>query len=164
MESNMQQDGIGVSAISRDDDVAVVSIKNPPARPGVAYFVFSALAEAEIDVDIILQTESPMRSNDIVFTIHERDSEKALSVLEKAFADTEETSVVVDSNAVKLSVSGAGMQGKPGVAARVFKCLWNADVEIINISTSEIKISMLIRKEDADAAQKALYENFAVVL
>jgi len=56
------------------------------------------------------------------------------------------------------------MQGKPGVAAKVFKCLWNEDIEIINISTSEIKISMLVNKNDADAAQKALYENFDIAL
>ena len=160
----MQQDGIGVSAIKRDDDIAIVSIKNPPAQPGVAYLVFSALAEADIDVDIILQTESPMRNNDLVFTIHDHDSSRTMEVLERTFAESPETSVVINSDAVKISVSGAGMQGKPGVAAKVFKCLWNADIEIINISTSEIKISMLIRKDDADAAQKALYENFDIEL
>jgi len=160
----MQQDGIGVSAIQRDDDISIVSIKNPPVVPGIAYLVFSALAENSIDVDIILQTESPMRNNDIVFTIHDRDAESALRVLEKTFADSPETSVVINQDAVKLSVAGAGMQGKPGVAAKVFKCLWNADIEIINISTSEIKISMLLRKEDANAAQKALYDNFDIEL
>lgn len=158
------EDGIGVSAIKRDDDIAIVSIKNPPNRTGMAYFVFSSLAEADIDVDIILQTESPMRNNDIVFTVHGHDAERTLEVLKATFADSKETSVVINSDAVKISVSGAGMQGKPGVAAKVFKCLWNEDIEIINISTSEIKISMLVNKNDADAAQKALYENFDIAL
>ncbi len=160
----MQQDGIGVSAIQRDDDIAVVSIKNPPEKPGMAYIVFGALAEADIDVDIILQTESPMRNNDIIFTIHEWDADRTVAVLQTAFQDSPETSVEVNSDAVKLSVAGAGMQGKPGVAAKVFKCLWNADIEMINISTSEIKISMLIHKKDADRAQTALYENFDLTL
>lgn len=160
----MRQDGIGVSAIHRDDDIAIVSIKNPPERAGMAYFVFGALGEAEIDVDIILQTESPMRNNDIIFTIHAKDAEATDAVLEALFSDSPETTVVISRDVVKLSVAGAGMQGKPGVAAKVFKCLWNADIEIMNISTSEIKISMLIRREDADAAQKALYEHFDLSL
>jgi aspartate kinase len=64
---------------------------------------------------------------------------------------------------VKLSVSGEGMQGKPGVAAKVFKCLWDADVRILNISTSEIKICMLIPRRDADRAYQALLDGFEIV-
>ena len=64
---------------------------------------------------------------------------------------------------MKLSVSGEGMQGKPGVAAKVFKCLWDADVRILNISTSEIKISMIIPRRDADRAYQALTDGFEIV-
>ncbi len=71
--------------------------------------------------------------------------------------------IILQTASVKLSVSGEGMQGKPGVAAKVFKCLWDADVRILNISTSEIKICMLIPKRDADRAYKALLDGFEIV-
>ena len=110
------------------------------------------------------QTKKENISGDIIFTVHQVDAARTKDVLEKAFADSPDTEIEIDTDAVKLMVSGVGMQGKPGVAAKVFRCLWDAGVQIINISTSEIKISMLIRTEDADRATDALYENFDIVL
>ncbi len=156
--------GIGVSVISRDDGVAIVYIKNPPAKMGIAYYVFNALAEAGIDVDIILQTSTSHTRGDIIFTVHQIDVERTKEVFAREFADSPDTEIEIDTDAVKLMVSGVGMQGKPGVAAKVFRCLWDAGVQIINISTSEIKISMLIRTADAERATDALYENFDIVL
>ena len=156
--------GIGVSVISRDDDIAIVYIKNPPVKMGIAYYTFNALAEAGVDVDIILQTSTGHISGDIIFTVHQVDAQCTREVLEKEFADSPDTEIEIDTDAVKLMVSGVGMQGKPGVAAKVFRCLWDAGVQIINISTSEIKISMLIRTADAERATDALYENFDIVL
>lgn len=156
--------GIGVSVISRDDDIAIVYIKNPPAKMGIAYYVFNALAEAGIDVDIILQTSTSHIRGDIIFTVHQIDVERTKEVFAKEFADSSDTEIEIDTDAVKLMVSGVGMQGKPGVAAKVFRCLWDAGVQIINISTSEIKISMLIRTADAERATDALYKNFDIVL
>lgn len=156
--------GIGVSVISRDDDIAIVYIKNPPMKPGVAYHTFDALATAGIDVDIIIQTSTGHIRGDIVFTVHQVDTARTEEVLKKEFAASPETEIEIDTDAVKLMVAGVGMQGKPGVAAKVFRCLWDAGVQIVNISTSEIKISMLIRTEDAERATNALYENFDIVL
>ena len=152
----------GIHSITRDDDIAVVYVKHPPEIPGVAYMTFGSLADGNVDVDIILQTASVGHGNDLIFTVHAQDMERAREILTdqfKAVKGSGSESAVT----VKLSVSGEGMQGKPGVAAKVFKCLWDADVRILNISTSEIKISMLIPKHDADRAYRALLDGFEIV-
>ena len=153
----------GIHSIQRDDDIAVVYVKHPPEIPGVADMTFGSLADGDVDVDIILQTASVGHGNDLIFTVHAQDMEKAREILTEQFKAHPETVVEIDPTAVKLSVSGEGMQGKPGVAAKVFKCLWDADVRILNISTSEIKICMLIPKRDADRAYKALLDGFEIV-
>lgn len=153
----------GIHAISRDDDIAVVYVRRPPENPAVAYQTFGALADGNVDVDIILQTASVGHGSDLIFTIHAEDTERARDLLTRLFADHPDTEIEIDPSAVKLSVSGEGMQGKPGVAAKVFKCLWDADVRILNISTSEIKISMLIPRRDADRAYQALLDGFEIV-
>ena len=152
----------GIHAISRDDDIAVVYVRRPPVNPAVAFMTFGALADGNVDVDIIIQT-SVGHGNDLIFTIHAADSERARDILTRTFADSPETEIEIDPSAVKLSVSGEGMQGKPGVASQVFKCLWDAGVRILNISTSEIKISMLIPRRDADRAYQALLDGFEIV-
>ena len=124
---------------------------------------FGSLADGNVDVDIILQTASFGHGNDLIFTVHAQDMERAREILTDRFKSHPETVIEIDPTAVKLSVSGEGMQGKPGVAAKVFKCLWDADVRILNISTSEIKISMLIPKHDADRAYRALLDGFEIV-
>ena len=116
-----------------------------------------------MDVDIILQTASFGHGGDLIFTIHTVDIDRARDILETTFKDSPETTVEIDPTAVKLSVSGEGMQGKPGVAAKVFKCLWDADVRILNTSTSEIKICMLVPGRDADRAYQALVDGFEIV-
>ena len=153
----------GIHAISRDDNIAVVYVRRPPETPAAAFMTFGALADGNVDVDIILQTASVGHGNDLIFTIHTEDTERAREILTKQFADHPETEIEIDPSAVKLSVSGEGMQGKPGVAAKVFKCLWDADVRILNISTSEIKICMLIPRRDADRAYQALLDGFEIV-
>ena len=89
--------------------------------------------------------------------------ERAREILTEQFRAHPETVIEIDPTAVKLSVSGEGMQGKPGVAAKVFKCLWDADVRILNTSTSEIKICMLVPERDADRAYQALLDGFEIV-
>ncbi len=151
-----------IQAITRDDEIAIVYIRRPPNVPGLAYRTFSHLAQGSVDVDIILQTASFGRDVDIIFTVHKEDMEHTRDLLEAFFADHAATEIEIDPSAVKLAVAGEGMQGRPGVAARVFKCLWDEGVRIINISTSEIKICMLIAQADADKAAKALYAEFGV--
>lgn len=151
-----------IQAIQRDDGVAIVYIRKPPNIPGLAYRTFASLAEHDIDVDLIVQPSISPSGGTMIFTIHQKDAEPARDVLTDLFAGFSETEIEIDPCAVKLSVAGEGMQGKPGVAARVFKCLWDAGVRIINISTSEIKISMLIPQSDADKAYNALVNGFEI--
>ena len=153
----------GIHSIKRDDNIAVVYVRRPPEIPGVAYLTFGSLADAGVDVDIILQTASVGHGSDFIFTIHAEDTEKARQILEEEFSGQEQTQIEIDPTAVKISVSGEGMQGKPGVAAKVFKCLWDADVRILNTSTSEIKICMLVPERDADRAYQALLNGFEIV-
>lgn len=152
----------GIQAIQRDDGVAIVYIRKPPDIPGLAYRTFASLADNEVDVDLIVQPSLSPTGGTMIFTIHQKDAERARNVLEALFSDCHDTEIEIDPCAVKLSVSGEGMQGKPGVAARVFKCLWDAGVRIINTSTSEIKISMLIPQTDADRAYEALIDGFEI--
>lgn len=156
--------GVGISVIGRDDGVAMITVKDPPDRFGIAYHTFNALAESGIDVDLILQTSTGHGSGGIIFTVQKTDAERACEILNGLFADSPSTAAEADTDIVKLTVSGSGMQGKPGVAAKVFRCLWDAEVRIVNISTSEIKISMLIRTADAEIAAQALLENFDMKL
>ncbi len=153
----------GIHAITREDDIAVVYVRKPPENPGVPYLVFGSLADGGVDVDIILQTASFGHGGDLIFTIHTQDIDRARAILEEPLSSSPESAVEIDPTAVKLSVSGEGMQGKPGVAAKVFKCLYDADVRILNTSTSEIKICMLVPGRDADRAYKALIEGFEIV-
>lgn len=152
----------GIHTISQDEKIAVIYVKNPPDIPGFAYRTFSALSEDGVDVDIILQTAFSNRSSDVIFTVREEESDKTRRILEHQFMFSPETKIVIDTDVSKISVTGEGMQGKPGVAAKVFKCLWNAGVKIINISTSEIKISMIVPASDGKKAMCALSESFDV--
>ena len=153
----------GIHSITRDDNIAVVYVRRPPDTPAAVFMTFGALADGNVGVDIILQTASVGHGNDLIFTIHADDAERAREILKKQFEDSPDTEIEIDPTAVKLSVSGEGMQGKPGVAAKVFKCLWDADVRILNTSTSEIKICMLVPVRDADRAYRALTEGFEII-
>ncbi len=152
----------GVHAIERDEKIDVIYIKRPPDEPGIAYRIFSSLAIYGIDVDLILQTASQNRGCDIVFTVHKESSAEAEKVLNDELEIYPDTEVMVDRDIVKITISGDGMQGQPGVAAEVFRCLWSAGVRIINISTSEIKISMLVAESDGERAFVSLLESFEI--
>ena len=152
----------GIHAISKDDETSIVYVKNPPDIPGTAFYTFSSLARADVDVDLIIRTAASNRGGDIIFTVRECVAEKVKRILEKEFEFSQDTSIVIDRGVSKISVSGEGMQGRPGVAAKVFKCLWDAGVRIVNISTSEIRICMLVPKEDAKAAMNALVDSFEI--
>ncbi len=154
----------GIHAISKDDEISIVYVKNPPDIPGTAFYTFSALARTDIDVDLILQTASSNRGADIVFTVHRNKAEDAKLILEKEFALSPDTSIVMESDVTKITVSGEGMQGRPGVAAKVFRCLWDAGVRIVNISTSEIRICILVPESDAKNAMRALVDTFEIEL
>lgn len=149
----------GVAQDAHAARIAVLGLRNVP---GVAYRVFSALAEDNITVDMIVQSvrNSNDDKTDIVFTIDDTDMEDAKRVLDKMRDDGKVEEVIYDDDTAKVSVVGAGMLGKPGVAARMFGALGRADINIDIVSTSEISISCLILRKDLNKAVQAIHDEF----
>ena len=149
-----------IRGVAKDNNIARISLISVPDRPGVAYSVFSLLASKKIDVDIILQSVGRNDTKDITFTVALQNKDIALDLLREYKETLGAADIVCDDNVSKVSVVGAGMQSNPGVAAKMFEALYAARINIQMISTSEIKISVLIGREDADKALNAIHDIF----
>jgi aspartate kinase len=151
-----------IRGVTHDANVAKVAILGVPDHPGIAYKVFSALAQANIDVDMIVQSirNADKNINDIVFTIAQPDLALARQIIEEVGKTIGVLGVVVDENVAKVSVVGAGMYGSPGIAAAMFGALADAGVNIEVISTSEISISCLIQADKVKEAVAAIHARF----
>lgn len=152
-----------VTGVAADLSQARIVVCNVPDKPGVAAKIFSHLAKENISVDMIIQSyaRKVSNTNDIAFTIDLNDLKKtveSLETLKEAIGATGE--VQVDDNIAKVSIVGAGMIDRPGVASLMFDTLAKQNINILMISTSEIKISCLVNKEDAKRALQALHEVF----
>lgn len=149
-----------ISGVAKDDNIARISIIGVPDRPGLAFKIFSKLASKGINVDIILQSIGRNGTKDISFTVEKAKMEETISLL-KTYEETWGASgIVSDDNVSKVSIVGAGMESHPGVAAEMFEALFSRNVNIQMISTSEIKISVLLNKADGDRAVEAIHEKF----
>lgn len=157
-ETNMEK--MLVRGVARDNDVARISLCNVDDAPGKAFQVFSLLAKNKISVDIILQSIGRDNKKDISFTVDLDSLDNALKVLEENNGIICAEKIVHYDNVSKVSIVGAGMVSNPGVAATMFEALYNAGINIQMISTSEIKISVLIEQEYADKAVKAIHDKF----
>ncbi|MBQ7875736.1 MAG: aspartate kinase [Clostridia bacterium] len=157
-ETNMEK--MLVRGVARDNDVARISLCNVEDAPGKAFQVFSLLAKNKISVDIILQSIGRDNKKDISFTVDLDALDGALKVLEENNGLIGAESIVHYDNVSKVSIVGAGMVSNPGVAATMFEALYNAGINIQMISTSEIKISVLIEQEYAEKAVKAIHDKF----
>lgn len=153
-------EGMLIKGVAKDDNVAVVSIKGVPDVPGMSFKVFSLLAQRNINVDIVLQSSGTEGTKDLVFTVPLTDAESAVSVLEDHKSRFGGGEIAVDKTCAKVSVVGAGMQSHPGVASTMFEALSGQNINIRMISTSEIKISVIIDKNDADRAVSAIHDAF----
>ncbi len=153
-------EGMLIKGVAKDDNVAVISIKGVPDVPGMSFKVFSLLAQRNINVDIILQSSGTAGTKDLVFTVPLTDAESAVSVLEDHKSRFGGGEIAVDKTCAKVSVVGAGMQSHPGVASTMFEALSGQNINIHMISTSEIKISVIIDKTDADRAVAAIHDAF----
>ncbi len=153
-------EGMLIKGVAKDDNVAVISIKGVPDVPGMSFKVFSLLAQRNINVDIILQSSGTEGTKDLVFTVPLTDAESAVSVLEGHSSRFGGGTISVDKTCAKVSVVGAGMQSHPGVASTMFEALSNQNINIHMISTSEIKISVIIDKSEADRAVSAIHDAF----
>ncbi len=148
-----------IRGVAKDNNVARITIMGVADTPGVAYKIFSVLAAAKINVDIILQSIGRDGSKDIVFTVSADQKEDTVEALNRSNV-TGDAKVLVDTNVTKLSIVGAGMESHPGVASQMFEALFNNDINIQMIATSEIKISVLIDQKDADRAVQAVHDMF----
>ena len=151
-----------VAGVAADLTQARIVVCDVPDKPGVAAGLFSALAKENISVDMIIQSYARKISNtnDIAFTIDANDLPKTLAVLDKLKDEVGATDVKVDDNIAKVSIVGAGMIDRPGIASTMFETLAKLCINIKMISTSEIKISCLVDKADAQKAVKALHTVF----
>lgn len=148
-----------VRGVTKDTDVARISITNIPNIPGITFKLFSKLAQARINVDIILQSVGRDGTKDISFTVSKENAEGAIEAIHKTF-DIDDKDIICDKNVAKISIVGAGMETHPGTASKMFEALFEHDINIDMIATSEIKISVLIDAKDADRAVSAVHKAF----
>ena len=149
-----------INGVAKDANIARISIIGVPDKPGLAFKIFSKLSAKNVNVDIILQSIGRNGTKDISFTV-EKDKMETTSELLKSYTEIiGATNVVTDDNVAKVSIVGAGMESHPGVAAEMFESLFESNINIQMISTSEIKISVLIDKKDGDRAVSAIHAKF----
>ena len=146
-----------IRGVTKDKDVALVSILGLRDTPGVAFKIFSKLSSKNINVDIILQSFGRDGTKDIIFTVSKDNGELAVSLLEDML---DEAKIVCNTNVAKVSIVGAGMESHPGTASKMFEALYESNINIQMISTSEIKISVIIDADEADRAVSAVHKSF----
>ena len=149
-----------VSGVAKDKNVARLALVGLANQPGIAFKIFSLLAKHNINVDIILQSIGRNDTKDISFTVNKGDMMQAKEVLEEHKDSIQFDHIDVSDNIAKVSIVGAGMINNPGVAALMFEALYNAGININMISTSEIKVSVLVDINDADRAVQAIHDRF----
>ena len=148
-----------VRGVTKDTDVARISVVGVPDVPGIAFKLFAKLAAKGVNVDIILQSVGRDGTKDITFTVSEGNGPLAVELV-KEVVDLPDEKIVCDTNVAKISVVGAGMETHPGTASKMFEALYEINVNIQMIATSEIKISVLIDEKDADRAVTAVHNKF----
>lgn len=152
-----------VRGVTKDTDVTRVSVIGIPDVPGIAFKIFSKLAAKNVNVDIILQSIGRDGTKDMTFTVSRENEELVREILSNSFAEIEDKDIKTDHHVAKISVVGAGMETHPGTASKMFEALYEIDVNIQMIATSEIKISVLIDEKDADRAVAAVHKAFMPV-
>jgi len=154
------KEGADVSAVALDEKQAKMTIFRVPDRSGISSNIFTALGKENINVDVIVQNVSKDNFADISFTVNTTEAAKTLKITEAIGKDLGAENVVCDRDIAKISIIGIGMMNHPGVAGRMFHALANEGVNIEMISTSEIKISCVIKKSDGQKALKAVHREF----
>jgi aspartate kinase len=160
VKENVKMEETRISGIAKDSDIARIALVGLRDEPGVAFKVFRLMAAQNINVDIILQSIGRENSKDISFTVHKGDLKPAENALLTEKESIGFASLDVSSTLCKVSIVGAGMINSSGVAASMFEALYDANVNIHMISTSEIKVSVLIDDVNAEIAMKAIHRKF----
>ena len=159
-EKKMEQPIISGIAFNRDE--AKLTVLGVPDRPGIAYQILGPIAEANIDVDMIIQNVGHDGTTDFSFTVNRGDYTKALGVLETVKTKLDARGVVGDNKTCKVSAVGVGMRSHPGVASQMFSALASESINIQMISTSEIKISVVIEEKYLELAVRVLHKAFGL--
>lgn len=149
-----------VSGVAGDSDTARIAVVGLKDEPGVAFKLFNSLAKHNINVDMILQSVGRKGTKDISFTTSEENADEAANVIKENFSNFE--SIDVDKKVAKVSIVGAGMQTNAGVAAKMFEALYDENINIRMISTSEIRVTVLIDEVNTERAMSAVHDKFAL--
>ncbi|HWW70850.1 MAG TPA: aspartate kinase [Duganella sp.] len=157
-DTNMEQAVISGIAFNRDE--AKITVLGVPDRPGVAYHILGPVADANIEVDMIIQNQSVDGKTDFTFTVSRNDYQRAVDVLNGTKSELGAASITGDAKVSKISVVGVGMRSHVGVASQMFRTLSEEGINILMISTSEIKISVLIDEKYMELAVRALHKAF----
>ncbi len=157
-DENMEQ--ALISGIAHNRDEAKLTIVGVPDKPGIAFSILGPIADANIEVDMIVQNVGVDNTTDFTFTVHRNDYEKALTILEKTAAELGAKEVSGDNRIVKISVVGIGMRSHAGIASRMFDALAKEGINIMMISTSEIKISVVVDEKYLELGVRTLHSEF----
>jgi aspartate kinase len=160
VEEDESMTDVLVSGVACDKNEAKITLLRVPDQPGLAAQLFGPIAEAHIVVDMIIQNASEDGTTDMTFTVPKADHQKALAIVEQALPAVHAKGIKVDTDIAKISVVGVGMRTHAGVAATMFQVLAREGINIQMISTSEIKISVVIAGQQADLAVRALHDAF----
>ena len=160
IEEDDSMDDVLVSGVSYDRNEAKITLQRVPDRPGLAAQIFGPIAAANIVVDMIIQNASEDGTTDVTFTVAKADHKKALAIVEKMVPVLKAKGVLIDTDIAKISVVGVGMRTHAGVAAKMFEVLAAEGINIEMISTSEIKISVVIETKYTELAVRVLHDAF----
>ncbi len=151
-----------VSGVTLNKNEARITVVRVPDRPGIASKIFSPISDANIVVDMIIQNSSADGSTDLTFTVPKLDMKKALKLVKKTAEEIKAQEVLAEENIAKVSIVGAGMRSHSGVASKMFTALSRENINILMISTSEIKISCVIEGKYGELAARVLHEAFGL--
>jgi len=162
VQEDEAMESVRVRGVTCDKNTAKLTLKRVPDKPGMVAQVFTPLAEAGVNVDVILQNVSEQGTTDVTFTVGRNDLEQATTIIDRVIANMGTDGLRVDDQVAKVSLVGAGMRSHAGVAARAFQVLGEAGINIQMINTSEIKISCVIGEDDAIRAVQLLHAAFGL--
>jgi len=162
LEDDNQMEAPIISGIAFTRDEAKVTVSGVPDVPGVAYRVIGPVSDANIEVDVIVQNVSADGTTDITFTVKRQDAEKARAILENLAGEMSARKVTVDTKIAKISLVGVGMRSHAGIASKMFKTLADESINIKIITTSEIKISVVIEEKYLELAVRSLHSAFGL--
>ena len=160
VKSTQKIEDIAVRGVTSSKNEAKVTICAVPDQPGVSAKIFNAIAEAGVNVDVIVQNVSHTRKTDISFTVPKADIAKAVKVAGDVAQKIGAGEILFDKNVARVSIVGSGMRSHNGIAAKMFNTLAKAGINISMITTSEISVSCIIALDKADEAVKSLHKSF----